>query len=90
MNLSAHIFIGADNHTHHVNLARVHVVLDKRHSDGYTLWQSEGRWHGYSEPSAVAMVTGTREHILGTARMLRDELSQDAIGVQFTPAMELV
>lgn len=88
--LSAWLYIGADNTDGAVDYGTLRTVLDKLHPDGYTVLAASGYWHGLSEPSAVAIVTGTRDAIITTARLLKSELRQDAIAVQWAPPMEFV
>lgn len=87
---SASIYVGADNDTGTLELDRIRNVLDKRHTDGYTIFQAQGCWHGHSEPCAVCVITGTTRQITGTAARLQAECRQEAVGVQFTNPIQFV
>lgn len=89
--VSAMLLIGADNVSGQVETDTIRTVLDKLHGGhGYTLLDASGVWHGMPEQSTVAIVTGTRDAILTTARLLKSELRQEAIAVQWLPAAEFV
>lgn len=86
---TAFLYVGADNDTHIVDVDRITTLLDKEY-ESYTIVPATGRWHGMSEESTVIVLTGERDDIMHTAHTLCSELSQDAVAVQFMPAMQLV
>lgn len=88
--LTAWLYIGADNVSATVDTDTITTILDKLHPEGYTILAASGYWHGLTEPSAVAIVTGTRDAVMATARVLKSELLQDAIAIQWAPPMEFV
>ena len=81
---TASLYIGSDNSTGRTDMAAIDNILGKRHPEGYTVLTGYGCYHGTYEDCAVAVVTGTRDYITATAALLRTELAQDSIGVQFT------
>lgn len=81
------LFVGADNATGQLDSERIGKILASRH-DGYTMWQAEGCWQGKTEPSAVILVSDTRDQVMATMAQLKTELRQDAIGWQTVPSMQ--
>lgn len=90
MNTTANLYIGADNITGITDIETINNILGKCHPNGYTVFGGNGVWHGQSEPCTMAVVTGTQQEIQATAELLRDELRQEAIGVQFTAPIAFI
>lgn len=88
--ITANLFIGANNETGDVEIDVVHNILAKRFPEGYTVLSGAGYWQGGSEPMVLAIVTGLPEYVTEVAAELRDELEQQAVGVQFLPAIQFI
>lgn len=83
------LFIGADNQTGMLDMARIRELVSKNHS-GFTAWQATGHWLGADEDTAVVVINDDMDKIRDTAYLLKTELRQDAIGLQVMPGMEFV
>lgn len=55
-------------------------VLNERH-EGWTLVWARGSWKGASEASAVVTISDAPSAVLETARLIRDALGQESVGV---------
>jgi hypothetical protein len=78
------LYVGADNQTGTIDRDRLAGIMAK-HVAGFTIIESEGYWHGMTEPSAVIMVTDDHDHISEAVADIKTELGQDAVGVQRMP-----
>lgn len=84
------LFVGADNQTGMLDMARIRELVSKNHPDGFTSWQATGHWMGTDEDTAVVVINDDMDKIKATAQLLKTELRQDAIGLQVMPRMEFV
>lgn len=82
--MAANLYVGADNHTHEIDLDRV-AKIASRDVEGFTITPARGYWHGQPEPSAVITVEADAAHIARLADDLKTELGLDAVGVQCMP-----
>lgn len=83
------LFIGADNETGVLDMWRIENIVGKRHRN-FTVIPAAGYWQGGREDSVMVIISGDRPLIEGTARMLKSELRQDAIGMQVMPEMQFI
>jgi hypothetical protein len=83
------LYIGANNDTGFIDQDTLLATLAARH-DGWTRQSGLGSWRGNTEPVAIVTISDDRAKVLETARILRDELGQEAIGVTEAPAMVFV
>lgn len=83
------LFIGADNQTGALDMARIRDLVAKNHL-GFTSWRASGHWMGADEDTAVVVINDDMDKIRDTAALLKRELQQDAIGLQVMPRMEFV
>jgi hypothetical protein len=89
MDATIMLFVGADNETGELDQPRIAKIVAKRH-DGFTMTQARGYWRGMAEDSVMILISGPRDDIMETARTLKSELRQDAIGIQEMPALAFV
>lgn len=75
------LYIGANNTTGELELDKIRDILDRNFS-GYTIVHSVGAWEGQREPSVIVTLASSIDELMNTIRNLKDELAQDAIGIQ--------
>ena len=78
------MFIGANNDTGNVEVAKVESVLDK-HFDGYNYLHSSGRWQGMNEKSLNVFIATSEpiKKIKSVVQELKKILIQDSIMVEY-------
>lgn len=83
------LFIGSNNKTHQLELEKINKILSKYHA-GYTLFKAKGCWQGKSEQTAVVYITCEYTQAVTTAKLLRQALNQEAIGLIEAPEMRFI
>jgi hypothetical protein len=71
------IYIGSNNETGELELAKIHWVLQMLGNCGYTLTQGKGYWQGKTENTAVIEIYGN--YNTGIIPELKQELGQNSI-----------
>ena len=79
MSVTAEIFVGSDNATHHVDRDRLYAALNARY-EGWTVTDAVGAWRGQREESVrLVVVDDSEQGLTAWLADLRDALHQDAI-----------
>lgn len=80
------IYVGSNNKTHQLELAKIQRILSKRH-EGFTISQAIGFWRGEREKTAVVSLASGRLAALATISDLKTELDQESVAYQVAPKM---
>lgn len=81
------LYVGANNTTKRLELAKIRRIVGARHN-GFTVYPVTGYWHGQSEQTAIVIINDNTNKIKQTIEILKNALSQDAIGYQVVPNMQ--
>lgn len=79
--LTYQLYIGSNNVSKRLELAKIERVLAVQHS-GFTILPATGYWQGTKERSVTVIIEGLQATILDTISRLKSELAQEAIGYQ--------
>lgn len=83
-------YIGSNNLTGEIETNKIRAIFDANVA-GYTYIPALGVWNGTGENSAIIEVSGLTENkVLRICRTLKDELQQQAIGLQLAPLLRFV
>ena len=82
------LYIGSNNNTKKLERKKIEKIVDSA-IEGYSCFDSIGKWKGSKEKSIkieIILENKTRQDIIELAKVLRVELRQDAILIEFTSA----
>lgn len=83
------MYIGSNNATHVVEIAKVKRILNKHHQ-GWTMQNALGSWLGTEEDSVTVLVSDDFSKIKNTIEELKTQLKQDAIAYQVESELEFI
>jgi hypothetical protein len=75
------VYVGSDNTTGELDIQRITGVLLQMH-DGWTIHRATGSWRGTVESSVIVTIQDETDKVIETVKLLKRELSQEAVGYQ--------